>query len=289
MHRRSVLKAGLALGLAGSLDLGRQEAAGAVGPLAALEKAHDARLGVYARNLRTGRAVTYRAGERFPMCSVFKTLSVAQILRDDNRCGDFLDEVIHYGAADIVDHSPITEKHRAMSVRDLCTASLQYSDNTAANLLLRATAGPAGVTAFCRSIGDRYTRLDRNEPDVNTAIPGDPRDTTIPSAIGRTFRRLLVGNALRGADRRLLVEWMTGNTTSGEQFRAGLPRNWRIADKTGSGYYGCANDVGIAWTTIGTPLVLAVMSVKKTMDAAADYPLIARTARLLADLLAPGE
>jgi beta-lactamase class A len=289
MHRRSVFKAGLALGLAGTLDLGGQGTARADGPLAALEKAHRARLGVYARSLRTGRAVTYRARERFPMCSVFKTLSVGQILRDYDMCGGFLDRVIHYGAADLVDHSPIADQHRAMSVRDLCAVSLQYSDNTAANLLLRATAGPPGVSAFCRSIGDPTTRLDRNEPDVNSAIPGDPRDTTTPAAIGTTFARLLVGDALPVSGRRQLVDWMLGNTTSDQQFRAGLPRTWRIADKTGSGYYGCANDVGVAWTTTGTPLVLAVMSVKRNVDDDADYPLIEQTAHLLAGLLAPGE
>jgi beta-lactamase class A len=225
------------------------------------------------------------------MCSVFKTLSVGQILRDYDRCGRFLDHVIHYGAADMVDNSPITEQHLAtgMSVRSLCAAALQYSDNTAADLLLRATAGPRGVTAFCRSIGDRYTRLDRMEPDLNSAIPGDPRDTTTPAAIGRTFSRLLVGNALRSPDRRQLVSWMTGNATSWAQFRAGLPRNWRIADKTGSGDYGSGNDVGVAWTATGTPLVLAVLSVKRTADAVVDYPLIAQTARWLAGVLAPGE
>lgn len=291
MHRRFLLKAGLALGMAGMLDFTGQETARAGGPIAALEREHRARLGVYAHNLATGQTVRYRAAERFPMCSVFKTLSVGRILRDYDHCGGFLDTVVGYAAADLVDNSPITRAHvgTGMTVRDLCAASLQYSDNTAANLLLRATGGPGGVTAFCRSIGDRYTRLDRIEPELNSATPGDLRDTTTPDAIGRTYSRLLLGNALRAFDRQQLVDWMTGNTTSGEQFRAGLPRTWRIADKTGSGSYGCTNDVGVAWTRTGAPIVLAVLSVKQQADAGTDYPLIARAAGLLAVRLAPGQ
>ncbi len=53
-----------------------------------------------------------------------------------------------------------------------------------------------------------------------------------------------------------------GNTTSGARFRAGLPAGWVIGDKTGTGDYASANDVGVAWTTHGTPLALAVLSSK---------------------------
>jgi beta-lactamase class A len=288
--RRSLLKAGGSLAIAGVL-VPSGASATADARLRALERTHQARLGVYARNLRTGHTVSYRAGERFPMCSVFKGLAVGHVLRDYDRCGAFLDRVVHYAADDLVDHSPVTSQHVAtgMPVRDLSAAALIYSDNTAANLILQITDGPRGVTRFCRSIGDPYTRLDRNEPDVNTAIPGDPRDTTTPAAIGRTYGRLLVGHALPAPDRRQLVNWMKANTTSAEQFRAGLPGDWVIADKTGSGDYGCTNDVGVAWTSTAVPIVFAVLSVKRAQAAAVDYPLIADTARILARELAPGQ
>ncbi len=288
VSRRSLLKAGMAVGVTGLLVPGRAAAADAVG-LRALEQRHQARLGVYARNVRTGRIVSYRAGERFPMCSVFKTLAVGHLLRDF--CPELLDRRVHYSAADLVEYSPITSQHvdSGMTMRDLCAAALRYSDNTAANLILRATDGPRGVTRFCRSIGDPYTRLDRDEPDVNSAIPGDIRDTTTPAAIARSYGTLLLGRALSTQDRRQLGTWMKANTTSDEQFRAGLPHGWVIADKTGSGDYGCGNDVGIAWTGAGTPLVLAVLSVKGFPSATADYPLIAETARLLAGVLAPDQ
>ncbi len=259
--------------------------------LHALERRHGARLGVYAANVRTGATVSHRAGERFALCSTFKPLAAAAILRDRDHHGEFLARTIHYTEHDLVEYSPVTEEHvgTGMRVDALCAAAIRYSDNTAGNLLLRQIGGPAGLTAFCRSLGDPVTRLDRWETDLNSALPGDPRDTTTPAAIGRDYARLVLGDALGREDNALLTEWLLGNTTSGDRFRAGLPDGWRIGDKTGSGDYGTANDVGLAWTTLGTPLVLAVLSTKHAPEADWDDELIAETARLLAHDLAPGE
>ncbi len=60
---------------------------------------------------------------------------------------------------------------------------LPFSDNAAANILLKAMGGPAAFTKFMRSIGDETTRLDRNEPDLNSNLRGDERDTTTPRAM----------------------------------------------------------------------------------------------------------
>lgn len=225
------------------------------------------------------------------MCSTFKTLAVAAVLRDRDRCGEFLDRVIRYTEDDLVEYSPVTGEHvdTGMTVRDLCAAAICYSDNTAGNLLLRRIGGPRGLTRFCRSLGDPTTRLDRWETELNTAYPGDVRDTTTPAAIGRDYGRLAVGNALSGRDRGRLTGWLKANTTSAKRFHAGLPDGWEIGDKTGTGDYGVANDIGIAWTTAGTPLVLAVLTSKDAQDAPAGDALVAEAARILARTLAPGE
>ncbi|MEV6740360.1 class A beta-lactamase [Streptomyces sp. NPDC051104] len=262
---------------------------GPEGELRDLEQRYAARLGVYARNVRTGQVVAHRAQERFAMCSTFKAFAAAAILRDHDRCSP-LDKVIHYPPADLLPNSPITEQHvdTGMTVGDLCTAAIQYSDNTAGNLLLRQIGGPAGLTRFFRSVGDPVSRLDRWETDLNTAVPGDLRDTTTPEAIGRSLEGLTLGRALAGTDRRQLVTWLKGNTTSGERFRAGLPQDWVVADKTGTGDYATANDIGVAWTR-NTPIVLTVLSSKATQDAPVDNTLIASAARILARTLARGE
>ncbi|KUL21534.1 class A beta-lactamase [Streptomyces regalis] len=255
--------------------------------LRALEEQHGARLGVFAHNIATKQTVRYRADERFPICSLFKTLAAAAVLRDLDRDGEVLAKRIHYTADDLVENSKETEKHLAtgMTVAELADVAIRFSDNTAGNLLLRELGGPTAVTRFARSLGDPVTRLDRWETELNSAEPWRTTDTTSPRAIGRTYARLVLGNALNRPDRDLLTHWLLNNTTSANRFRAGLPKSWTIADKTGGGFYGTNNDAGIAWTEDGTPLVLAVQTTKPEQDAAPDHALIVETAALLAETL----
>lgn len=296
--RRTVLAWGAGAAWAASLSAGGSAFAAAPGSggvlargLAELEREHSARLGVYAHDTATGRTVRYRAQERFPMCSVFKTLAVAAVLRDLDRDGEFLAKRIRYTEREVADsgHAPITGEPenlaRGMTVAELSDATIRFSDNAAANLLLRELGGPAAVTRFARSTGDTTTRLDRWEPELNSAEPWRVTDTTTPYAIGRTYERLVLAAALEPADRRRLTGWLLGNTTGGERLRAGLPAAWSVADKTGGGRYGTNNDVAIAWPPGRAPLVIAVLTTKPRPDAPADNPLIARTAALLAAAL----
>lgn len=277
------------------------------GPLRRLEREHSARVGVFAYHTKSGRTLLHRADERFPVCSTWKPLAVAAVLsgshRDRDRgrdqdhdrgrkgVGDVLAERVRYSESDIVEHSPVTGTRGhlkdGMTVGQLCDAAVRYSDNTAANLLLRELGGPGAVTRFCRSLGDEVTRLDRQETELNSAEPWRKTDTTSPRAIARTYMQLTLGDALGRSGRRQLTDWLKGNTTGGKSLRAGLPGSWTVAEKTGSGGYGTNNDVGVAWTSRDrVPVVLAVYTTKKSPDAEPDYPLIAKTARLLAPALA---
>jgi beta-lactamase class A len=175
----------------------------AASQLKALEAASNGRLGVAALNTGDGAIVNYRADERFPFCSTFKVLLASAILTRSAHEDGLLDQRIRYTQSDLVNYSPVSEKHVAdgMTVAELCAAAIQYSDNSAANLLIRLLGGPPAVTAFARSIGDDEFRLDRMETELNTAIPGDLRDTTTPAAMARSLQRLALGNALGAHDR----------------------------------------------------------------------------------------
>lgn len=166
--------------------------------LATLERTSGGRLGVYAENTANGVQIGYRADERFPFCSTFKVILAAGILARGARIADLMDRRIHYTQSDLAHYSPITEKHvsEGMTVAELCAAALQYSDNTSANLLIRILGGPPAVTAYARSIGDIEFRLDRWETELNTALPGDTRDTSTPAAMARSLRSLVLGDAL---------------------------------------------------------------------------------------------
>ncbi|MEV5429041.1 class A beta-lactamase [Streptomyces sp. NPDC052701] len=288
MARRTLLATGTATAAALLTATPARAADDVTARLRELEEQHGARLGVFAHNLRTKRTVRHRADELFPVCSLFKTLAAAAVLRDLDRDGEVLSRRIHYTAADLPeDGSDRTREHLAegMTVAELCDAAIRYSDNGAGNLLLRELGGPTAITRFARSLGDPVTRLDRWETELNSAEPWRITDTTSPRAIGRTYARLVLGDALERGDRDLLTHWLLNNTTSGNRLRAGLPPTWTVADKTGAGSYGTNNNVGIAWTEDGTPLVLAIQSTKPDRAAPWDHPLLAKTAALLADAL----
>ena len=228
--------------------------------LTTLEKDSGGRIGLAAWNTANDARIAHRATERFPMCSTFKVLAAGAILTRSAKEPDLLEHRIHYDNKTLVTYSPITEQHVSdgMTIAELCIAALRYSDNTAANLLLEILGGPAAITAYARSLGDEITQLDRNEPTLNTAIPGDPRDTTTPVAMVNNWHRLLLSDALQKEKRMLLDTWLAGNTTGDQRIRAGVPTDWRVGDKTGSGDYGTTNDVAILRPPGRAPILLAI-------------------------------
>jgi beta-lactamase class A len=289
--RRTLLAAGAATAvtLAAVRPAAAADAPGeALARLGALERRHGARIGVHARNLSTGATVRHRADERFPMLSVFKTLAAAAVLRDRDTDGAFLERRIRYTEAQLVENSDVCRANLAtgMTIRELCAAAIQWSDNTAGNLLLRQIGGPHGITRFARSLGDGVTRLDRWEPELNSGEPWRRTDTTAPGAIAATYARLVLGRALDHGDQELLTSWLLGNRTGDRRLRAGLPPEWTVADKTGAAdTYGSLNDVAVVWTEDGAPLVMAVLTTKPERDAPRSDDLLREVAEVLADSL----
>ncbi|GAA1649945.1 class A beta-lactamase [Actinoplanes couchii] len=243
---------------------------------AALEKEFDSRLGVYGLDVASGRSIEYQADERFAYCSTFKALAAGALLSRDAE----LDKTVAVDRADILPHSPVTEKHvgRRISLRDATEAAVRYSDNAAANIMLQELGGPAGLESALRDLGDTVTTADRTEPDLNTATPGDERDTSTPRALARDLQAYVIGDALAAEDRTQLTDWMTGNATGDELIRAGVPHSWKVIDKSGAGGYGTRNDIAVLWPEPDRPIVLAVMSQRPAADAEFDNALIARAA-----------
>jgi beta-lactamase class A len=228
--------------------------------IALFEHRTGGRLGVAATDTGNGARIEYRAFEAFPMCSTFKLLLVGDILARADAGKERLDRTVPYSNHDLLDYAPVTKAHVAdggMTVRDLCIAAIEESDNTAANLLLATIGGPHGLNAFLRSIGDRITQLDRTEPSLNEAAIGDPRDTTTPNAMTKNAQNLVLGTVLSRQSRDLLAAWLAASQTGTDAIRAGIPTAWRTGDKTGSGERGTRNDVAIVWPPGRAPIVIA--------------------------------
>ena len=258
--------------------------------LAALEQAAGGRLGVSALHVGSGARVAYRADERFPMCSTFKSMLAAAVLARSTSDAHLLDKRVRYEAKELVTYSPITEKHlsEGMTVAELCAATLQYSDNSAANFLMKILGGPQAVTAYARSIGNEVFQLERWETELNSAIPGEIRDTTSPAATVHSLQHLLLGTSLPAQQRQQLDTWMRGNTTGDQRIRAGVPAGWSVADKTGSGAHGSVNDIGVAWPPAGagSPLVIAVYYTREVKGAPTNQDIITAATRIVVAALA---
>jgi beta-lactamase class A len=241
------------------------------------------RVGVAALDTGTERKIEYRANERFPLCSTVKFLAAADVLC--RAPTPTLDQTIALTARDLLPHSPDASEHLkkgGMKLRELCAASVKHSDNTAGNLLLHFLGGPLKFTAFCRSLGDGQTRLDRYEPSLNTALPGDPRDTTTPQAMVDDLRTLFLGTALSAQSRDQLETWMRGCTTGLNRIRAGVPPGWLVGDKTGTGHNGAAGDIAIVRLPDRALILMAIYLFGSRADPERLNAAIAELARIVA-------
>jgi beta-lactamase class A len=266
LGRRVVLQA-LGWGLLGCARTARprdQSTSDFTRRLVTLEQRSEGRLGVAAWAPESDWRLGYREHERFPMCSTFKVPLVAAVLQRVDTQRDSLARFVPYDSSALLEYAPVTREHLSqggMTLEELCAASVISSDNTAANLLLQTLGGPAGVTAFFRSVGDDVSRLDRTEPWLNTALAGDDRDTTTPSAMCGTLSQVLLGaSTLSDLSRQRLLGWLEQCSTGRGRLRAGLPAAWRAGDKTGTGENGTTNDVAITWQQSGAPLLIAAYS-----------------------------
>jgi beta-lactamase class A len=252
-----------------------------------LETSANGRIGISVINTENNQQIEYRAAERFPMGSTFKVMLVATILKQSMTDDQLLQQKIKYTKEDIATWSPVTEKHIAdgMTISELCAATIMYSDNTAGNLLMKQLGGAEPVMAFARSIGDDIYNLKSGAAELK-ALPGDFDYTTTPAAMEKSLQQLIFGNALGLQQREQLLNWMKDNTTGDQRIRAGTPKTWVVADKTGSGDYGLTNDIGILYPPKCKPIIATVYFVQNKKEATGRADIVASATRLIINELA---
>lgn len=248
------------------------------------------RLGVAAIDTGSGHELRFDAESRYAMASTFKLPLAAAILALADRGDVSLDEKLAIPPGKLLDNSPAVERYRSegsLSVVRLCSAIVELSDNSAANMLLRRLGGPEALNRFMRSCGDPVTRLDRFEMELNSNLPGDPRDTTSPAAMAGLARTLALGEVLSQSSRDHLSVWLKKSVPGADRLKAGLPSPpWLVGHKTGTGANGAVNDVAIAWRSGKPPIVLACYQSGGTAEPPARAAAHAAVARLVAEVLA---
>lgn len=286
MNRRSLLKSvGIgAMALAVAPRLHAVQSAGAGTRFASLEREHGGRLGVAILDTGSGYRVAHRGDERFLICSTFKLLLAAAVLWRVDHGGERLDRRIVFGKGALLEYAPATQQHvgpPGMTIAELCAAAIKLSDNTAANLLLKEVGGPQAVTAYARSLGDKFTLLDRIEPALN------PCDTTTPKSMLGDMQQLLLGNRLSQSSRELLIRWLVACQTGLQSLRAGLPDGWRVGDKTGQwdgNGAGANNDIAIIWPPGRKPLLVTAYYMNHTTDPSTRKAVLADIGRIVASM-----
>lgn len=252
---------------------------------AQLEGEFDARIGIYAIDTGTNQTVEFRPDERFAYSSTFKVLAAAILLKQ-NDIKD-LEKVVTYNKDDLVTYSPVTKKHvdTGMTLLEISEAAIRKSDNTAGNLLLEALGGPEKFEQALRDIGDDVTQPERYETELNEFTPGNKRDTSTPRAMAANLNKVALGNFLPKDKRELLIDLMKGNATGDTLIRAGVPEDWKVADKSGAGSYGTRNDIAIVWPPNREPIVIAIMSRHNKKDAEYNDALVAKAAKITLNAL----
>lgn len=255
-----------------------------------LEKNFDGKIGVYAINTNNNQIIAYRADERFPVQSTFKLIGVSALLKQSCSDRNLLQEKIHYTKNDLIFWHPITGKYlnSGMTLEALSAAAISYSDNPAINLIMKKLGGPKVITAFAHSIGNTTFNIEHYESNLNSN-PKINQDASTPKDMAISVQKLTLGNILAQPLRTQLVTWMINNTTGYKRIRSGVPIGWVVADKTGSGNYGIANDIGIVWSPACKPIVLAIYTVRNKRDAKRRDDIVASTTKIVLDEFAKND
>lgn len=243
-----------------------------------------ARIGIAVVDTGSGETVSYRGDERFPMTSTHKALLCGALLSKVDKGEIALSDTTQFSQQELVEYSPVTSQYVApasMSWQQLCSAAITVSDNTAANVLAKKIGGPAALTRFLADNGDTVTRLDRAEPALNSAIPGDLRDTTTPLAISHSLQKLALGEILSARSRAQLVQWMQDDKVADALLRASLPKGWKIGDKTGAGDRGTRSIISIVWPKTGAPRIVSVYITNTEATMAQSNDAIARIGKAI--------
>lgn len=256
-------------------------------PFGAIERKWGVSVGVAAHVVGSGRSVSHRAGERFPLASTWKLPLVMAVLARAQAGTLSLDRPVRFTSADLARFGPIAHDYPhggELTVREICRRTISYSDNTGADLLAPLAGGPAAVNRYVRTLGIDGVSIDHRERELpSAAVRANPHDTGTPHAMMRLVERLVTRSPLAAAQTSLLLTWLRGTKTGGKRLRAGVPPGWTVADKTGT-YDNASNDVGLLYPPNGPPIAIACYAFGQPGGGAGDRA-VADCARAVVRLL----
>ena len=260
----------------------------------------DAVIGVSAIHLESGKRLSTRNTERFPMGSVYKFPIGLAVLRRVDVGMLKLDQVVTIEPKDFSPGwSPLRDNAHGrpivITVGELLRHMVSHSDNTASDTLLALTGGPQAVTTRMAELGVSAIRVDRSEREMAKDLKKDggperyaidARDTSSPDAMAE----LLVAfwnrrDGLKPESHDLLVQLMSESTTGAQRIKRAVPAGAKVAHKTGT-MPGTTNDVALITLPNGEHVALAIFTKasKRDVTADAEADIRAITRKVLAEL-----
>jgi len=249
--------------------------------LQAIEKQSHLKIGLYALDTNSGQIITHHANDRFPFQSTFKLIGVSALLTQDSSKHP-LQKKVFLHPRDLVFWHPVSGQYvnQYVTLQILAQATISYSDNPAINIIIHELGGLKAVNQFAHQMGNTSFNLAHYEAQLNSN-PHDIADTSTPKDMALSIQKILLSTVLSSENKSLLLSWMKDNTAGYHRIRAGVPLGWLVADKTGSGSYGIANDIGIAWSPTCKPVVLSIFTVSEEPHAKPNDAVIAKVTQIL--------
>lgn len=276
--------------------------------LESIQHSGGGRMGVAGLDLQSGRRLSFRGRECFPLASVAKLPLAVAVLDRVDRGDERLTRTIAIEAGDVVPGGAVPGESALQAgetapLEILLERMLVDSDNTAATALRREAAAGAVIEAKLRSLGIGGIHVERSPAgtlaEVRAALrlPPDERRATLdrlerdpnhcgePDAIVELLAMIGRGAALSPPSTARLLDLMHRCATGDARLAAGLPRDARLAHKTGT-LPRTTNDVGLVTASDGRQFAIAVFITASRRRLAARETAVASAGRAVFDALA---
>jgi beta-lactamase class A len=294
----------------------------------ALAQSFEGDVGIAVKDLQSGWAATWQGEKLFPQQSSMKIWLAVAVMDAVDRGQLRLDEPVVIRPEDLsIFNQPmrplvLDDGHHVSTIENLLVWTLRKSDNAATDILMRRLGGGPAVQAVLDAKGVRDVRIGTEERLLQPRISGlewrpefldgdefnrardrvgdagreaalaaylaDPADGATPLGTVQALEALNKGQLLSPASTQKLLEIMSGGRGGGARLKAGVPPEWVVAHKTGTGpdwrrVNAGFNDVGVLTAPDGRAYAVAVYIGRTERPVTERQRLIAGVAKIAAD------
>ena len=266
----------------------------------------DGVVGVAVKHLESGQGLAVNGDVPFPMASTFKVPVLVELMYQVMEGRFSLDDEISLQPSDQHVGSGLLAKLEApgvkLSILNMAHLMMMISDNSAADILLERV-GAANINARLKAVGIDGLTVNRScqnliadlralykdaetSEEMRAAIvkfSDDPRDQATPLAMNSLLEKIFKKEILDPASCDLIIEIMLKCETGGQRIPGDLPRDTKLAHKTGT-IAGTYDDCGIIYLPDGAGSVAVTVFTKNFVDDTKDVEaVIAKIAKFVYD------